>query len=287
MKANTFLFILPVLVAFLSCSKENTRDTAEGAKTLLTEQGIDSLLISFGEQLPENSLPVCLRFDLCSQKQFSNSYTLVTKAEVKNNSVVIRIDSIRDNGKCPYPVWSSLPVSDSIMCAATGSCMVTNLKRGTYTFEISMPGYPFAKGTLAITDQTAVLACDPGLKGKLVAGEINIVPDSSNFGTYNFTNGCSDNHFADLTGELKKINCRPIALHPGRYRAFEVGPQGAVYFNSGQTQTNTVNFIFKTDLNISMVLNVLDNFIKRTPEAYGFIFRDSYGQYYNIKRSPY
>ncbi len=268
-----FLFLL-LLITFCSCTKSK-----------YVTLDINSISVYFDEQLIDDNKPVCLRFNIYSKELFPKAYSFEDYVVVKSNSILIKIDKIRDNGKCNYDYLSSLSPEniDSLKCAASGDFIINNLQRGNYNFEIDIFDQQF-KGELILSDKIATLNFDDTSNVEQFNKSINIVPDSCIFGTYYYLNNSDNNHFNDFVEELKSNKCKEINLLPGHYRAFEVDKQGKIFFNQGQIQNNEIKFIFKYDMNIDEIVSVLNNFINRFPETYGVIMRDSNGNYFNIKK---
>lgn len=280
MKTAGILLIFLTGLFLSSCNEEETA-FAYKMKDILVASDSMAFTLNYDEQLPENGQPVCLRFFINSKEKFSNLFSLESSSKVQNGTILINIMNIRDNGKCPSMYLSTPPAPD-YKCQAQGICMIPNLKRGSYHFEIRVMEQPVAIGDLLLTDRKARLDLNPDSKAELLSKEINILPDSCIFGTYYQTGTASEENHQSFLHEMKKVKCSEILLSPGHYREFDVDSQGRIAFDVADQQAK--NFILKTHNNFDEIYILLSQYVNSHPEAYGFIFKDSYGRYYNVKK---
>lgn len=273
------LIIISVLFQF-SCSKDTETAFALSMREVLLQKDSVVFLVGFNEQLPENKQPVSLGFGISTIQTFPDALILVSNASVKNGNIILNIETIKNSGKCPdYMLYSSssFPSHNLLKreCAAYGNCALYNLPRGNYQLEFIFMGRTISRGTLFITDNQAALE----IKGDLVQmldEKINIVPDSCIFGNYFPTNQFSVESFRKFLSEIKSTGCREVVLAPGSYRRFSAGKDGLI---AGER-----SFIFKTRNNFEEITSFMREYLKTHPEIHGFIFEDSYGRYYNVKR---
>lgn len=280
MKTAVIFCITLLGLSALSCTEEETA-FAYKMKDILVASDSMAFTLSYDEQLPENGEPVCLRFFINSKEKFSNLFSLESSTKVQNGTVMINIENIRDNGKCPT-MHLSTPADPDYKCQAQGICMIPDLKRGNYNFEIRVMDQPVALGKLMLTDTKARLDFNPDTKAELAVKEINIIPDSCIFGIFYQTGNTSDSDYEAFLNEMKKVKCSEILLPQGHYREFAVDGQGRIIFNNAESSGRS--FILKTHNNYDEIYVLLNQYVNKHPEAYGFIFEDSYGRYYNVKK---
>lgn len=251
-----------------------------GCEEKASEININSFNIYITEDLETDNKPVCLKWNISSDNQFDNSYLLEHDVSIQNNNILIAVNNIINNGKCEYPPYLSTPEPDNYQCPARTNYFTSdNLKRGLYTIEINLLGNTFY-GQLKIYDQYATIFfnnSDVSLYDTL----LHIVPDSCIFGTYYSINSDSAG-FQDMINKLLTVNCRHIDMEPGQYRAFEIDSLGRPIIGSTQDNSGST-FILKYDLDIDKIITTLNNFITNSNDAYGVIFKDNLGNYYNIK----
>jgi hypothetical protein len=213
--------------------------------------------------------------------KFDNNYLLEQSVFINGNDILIEIGNIKNNGKCEYPQHLSAPKPENYKCpASTEYFDLDNLKRGIYNLEITILDNSY-NGILNIQDQYASLIFNDN-NVNMIDSIIHIIPDSCIFGTYYSINSDSTG-FQEMINSLKGENCRQINIEQGIYRDFEIDDNRILNLNSGQ-RTQEPTFILKYDLNIEKVLNILNEFVANSNDAYGIIFYDYLGNYYNIKK---
>lgn len=276
------LIVISVLF-LLSCSKDTEKAFALSMKEVLLQKDTVAFLIGFNEQLPENKQPVCLGFGCSTLQTFPEALRLIFQAEVKDRTIILNIGTIKKSGKCPdYMLYSSssFPLHNLLKreCAAYGNFDLYNLSRGTYQVELIFMGQTISQGTLALSDNQASIELSGNLV-RLIDEKINIIPDSCIFGQYHMVGKFTKVAFDNFMAEIGRFGCREIKLNTGRYRKFEVNREGKI--------ENDGYFVLKTQNNFDEIETFLSDYIRQHPEAYGFIFEDSYGNYHNIKRPPH
>lgn len=187
-----------------SCSKNNDKAYAEALKATMIKDDTAAFVVSYSEVYPEDGKPVYLKFSISSVQRYSNSLLLENNIKVKDGTLTVDIENIRNMGACPdFSIFSSKPPAKvDKTCAAYGTSLAVDLKRGDYNFSMQFLGEEIAKGSLLITDQTAKLEIDNGSKIKLITNQINIIPDSCIFGHFHTTGKFS----AESLMEFKKCN---------------------------------------------------------------------------------
>ncbi|MEN8122380.1 MAG: hypothetical protein ABFS35_18690, partial [Bacteroidota bacterium] len=262
-------FVLLIAFIVVSCEEKMSKIDVESINIYLTED------------LVADRNPVCLKLNISSEDKFDNIYLFEEVVSIHDNNILIEIDEITNKGKCEYPSHLSAPKPDNYQCSAsTDYFTLDNLTRGLYTIEIKVLENTF-NGQLNIYDQHATIYFNDNNVG-MYDSVMHIVPDSCIFGTYYSMNSDSAG-YQDMINQLLNENCRQINVEPGLYRAFEVDSSGKLMLNPGQITTEPT-FILKFDLDIDKVIEILNDFVANSNDAYGIIFKDHFGNSYNIKK---
>lgn len=270
MKTNIkMLLIVIITLTIISCEKK------------ISDIDIKAINIYMTEDLVEDEKPVCLKLNISSEEKFDNTYLLEEVVSIHDNNILIEIDNIKNSGKCEYPQHLSMPEPENYQCpASTNYFALDNLVRGLYTIKIIILENTYV-GKINIQDQQASLIFNDNSVGRYDS-VIHIIPDSCIYGTYYSMNSDSLG-FQELINRLEKENCRQINIKSGIYRDFEVDVLGKLNMNAGQT-TPEPTFVLKYDLDIDKILSTLNDFVANSNDAYGVIFKDYLGNYYNIKK---
>lgn len=269
-KLNALLIVVLTIMIF-SC-EEKTHDA---------DVDINAINVYFSEDLESGENPVCLKFNISSVDRFDDTYQLEQSVSINSNDILIKIENINNIGKCEYPPHLSAPKPENYKCpASTDYFGLNNLKRGVYNLEIIIFEKSY-NGILNVHDQHASLVFSDN-NVNMIDSTIPIIPDSCIYGTYYSMNSDSSG-FQEMINRLKSEGCRQIKIEKGVYRDFEIDNYGRLIFNSGQI-TQEPTFILKYDLNIDDILNALTDFVDNSVDAYGIIFHDNLGNYYNIKK---
>jgi len=270
MKTNIKMLLIVILTITLFSCEEKT-----------SEIDIKSINIYITEDLDVDNKPVCLKLNISSEDKFDNTYLLEEVVSIHDNDILIEIDNIKNSGKCEYPQHLSAPEPENYKCpASTNYFALDNLTRGLYNIKIIILENTY-NGRLNIQDQQASLIFNDN-NVSMYDSVIHIIPDSCIFGTYYSMNSDSVG-FQDMINRLQNENCRQINIEPGIYRDFEVDNLGKLNINSGQP-TLEPTFILKYNLDIDKILSILNDFVTNSNDAYGIIFKDYLGNYYNIKK---
>jgi hypothetical protein len=280
---RAFTLLAVACLVFNSCQKDQETAFAHTIKEMLLQKDTVAFLIGLNEQLPEHKQPVCVGFGVSTVQTFPNALMLVCSAGLNNQTIQIHIETIRDNGKCP-DYWlmssSSFPRHNILKgeCAAYGNGTLYNLLRGVYDVEFIFMGQTLSRGSLSLTDNQASFELNGNLV-RVLDEKVNIVPDSCIFGNYFPSGQFSPESFRNFLTDMKMEGCKEVVLAPGIYRRFSAGQDGRI---AGER-----TFIFKTRNNFEEIAAFMHEYLKTHPEIHGFIFEDSYGGYYNVKRKGY
>jgi hypothetical protein len=251
------------------------------SKDKLDEIYIESINVYMFEDLDTGNKPVCLKINISSVERFDNEYLLNEDVSIYNNNILIDIDEFENLGRCEYPEHLSLPKPYNYQCpASTNYFSLDNLARGLYTIEIQVLENTY-NGQFNLFDQYATLHFNENNVG-IHDSVMLIVPDSCFFGTYYSINFDSAG-FQDMIDRLLSENCRKFDIKPGLYRSFEVDTSGILYINPGQIKPEPT-FLLKYSSNMDEIVNVLNDFIAESSNAYGIIFEDHLGNYYSISK---
>lgn len=263
------LVCIATILSLLSC-EEN-----------ISELNIESINLYLTEDLDLGEKPVCLTINISSVQKFDNTYNLEKVVSINGNNILIAIDNMEDMGECEYPPQLSAPEPENYQCSAsTDYFTLENLSRKKYNIEINVFENYFS-GEIDIQDQIAKISFSDD-RVAFSSSEINIVPDSCFFGTY-YSLTSDSSGFNEMIDTLLLLGCKQIKLNPGLYRAFEVNDNGYLNLNPG-VETPEPTFILKYNSDFSIIQNTLNDFVAKSNETYGIIFKDNVGNHYNIKK---
>ncbi|MDA3817725.1 MAG: hypothetical protein PF486_10140 [Prolixibacteraceae bacterium] len=219
--------------------------------------------------------------NISSIQKFDNTYNLEKVVSINGDNILISIENMEDMGECEYPLHLSAPEPENYQCSAsTDYFTLENLSRKKYNIEINV-FENYYSGEIDIRDQIAKISFSDD-RVALSSSEINIVPDSCFFGIY-YSLTSDSLGFNEMIDKLLVLDCRQIKLNPGLYRAFEVNNNGDLNLNPG-VETSEPTFILKYNSDFSIIQNTLNEFVAKSDETYGVIFKDNLGNYYNIKK---